>query len=129
MQKLRRGKHYVKIPTYRKSTINVPTLLYYVHMTKYNQVNCKFPRVLIMHVYILVRFHIRRRFHASLSVRVSYLGQPVMYDRQYCKNKPSHKLYHCIPEGSTRHYTLLHNPTIIYTRKNFAQACHMLNKI
>ena len=85
-------------------------------MTTYNQINCKCPRVLVMHFYRLVRFHTQRRFHASLSVRLSYSDHPIMQARDFCTNKPGHKIYFFIPTHSTRHYTLLTNPTILHTK-------------
>ena len=107
----------------------VQALLYYVHMNAYNWINFKIPRVIIMHFYRLIRFHIRRRFCTRLSVRVSNSGQPVTYTRQFCTNKTGHKIYHCMPAGYTWHYILLHNTTIIHTNKFIATACHPRKKI
>ena len=47
-----------------------------------------------------------------------------MYARQFCTNNPSHKIYCCMSERSTRHHTLLHNPTIIHTKTFSVPACH-----
>ena len=77
-----------------------------------------------MHFYILIRFHTQRHFRTSLSVRVSDSGHPVTYDRNVCTNNPGHKIYPCMPERSTRHHTLLHNPTVLQTKKFYTSACH-----
>ena len=58
-------------------TSKVRALLYYVHMTKYNQINCHCSHVLIIHFYSLIRFHTQRRICSSLSVRI--------YARKFCK--------------------------------------------
>ena len=100
-------------------------LLYYVHMTMNNQINCKWLHVLIMHICRLVKFHIQRCFCAILSLRVSDSGQPKMYVRQYCTNNPGHKLYRCMASGYTRHYLLLYNPLILRTKIFFVPACHL----
>ena len=47
-----------------------------------------------------------------------------MYARQFCTNNPSHKIYCCMSERSTRHHTLLHTDTILHTKSFFARACH-----
>ena len=39
------------------------------------------------------------------------------------------KIYHCIKARSTRHHTLVHNPTILHTKTFFAPACHLRQKI
>ena len=78
-----------------------------------------------MHFYILVRFHTRRNFCASLSISVSVSGHPVMYARQFCSNSNGNKIYPYTSTISTHHHTLLHNPTIINTETFFAPACHM----
>ena len=93
------------------------SLLYYVHTTKYNIINCNFPQVIVL-------FHTQRRFHTSLSIRVSDSGHPVTYARQFLANKPGHKIYRCILVCSTQHHTLLHNPTIIQRKTFFAPAYH-----
>ena len=67
-------------------TRKVCALIYYVHTTIFNRINCNFPRV-------LVGFHTKRRSRVSLSVRVSDLGQPVTYARQFCMNNPGNKIY------------------------------------
>ena len=82
-----------------------------------------------MHFYRIVQFHIRRRFRASLSVRVSNLGPPVTYAIKCCTNKPGRKIYRCMPTGSTQHYTLLNNPNILHTKTFFEPACHPSKKI
>ena len=94
-----------------------------------NQINYKFLRVLIMHFYILVWFHIQRHFCDSLSVRVYDPGQPVTYVRKFCTKNIGHKIYHCIPAGSTLHYILLHNPKILHAKTFFALACPPRKKI
>ena len=99
-------------------------LLYYVHITTYNWINCKYPRILIVNFYRLVWFYTRRCFCASLSVKVLNLGHPVSYVRKYCTKKTGHKIYLWIPARSTRHYTLLHNTTILHTKIFFAPFCH-----
>ena len=49
-------------------------------------------------------------------------------------NKPSQKIYCCIPARSTEHYTLLHNSAILHTKTFFArkhrprQNCHILRR-
>ena len=85
-------------------------------MTTYNKINCKCPSVLVMQCYRLIIFHTQRRFCAGLSVRVINSGHPVTYAGTFCINKPSHKIYCCIPALSTRHYTLLHNTNILLTK-------------
>ena len=100
-------------------------LLYYVHTNTYNKINCKCPSVLVMQCYRLIIFHTQRRFCAGLSVRVINSVHPVTYVGTFCINKPSHKIYCCIPALSTRHYTLLHNTKILHTKKFFARSCHL----
>ena len=98
-------------------TIKVHALLYYVHMTTYNRINCECLRV-------HVQFHTQRCFRASLSVRISDSGHPVTYDRQFCTDNPGHKTYRWMSVRSTRHHTLLHNPIILHTKTFFVPACH-----
>ena len=97
----------------------VCALLYYIHSTIYNQINWKWLPIPIMQFYRLVKFRIWRRFHASLSVRVSDTDQHVKYVRKYCKHKNSNKLYCRMTSGFTQHYMLLHNPKIIHTKTFF----------
>ena len=99
-------------------TREVCALLYYVYTNTYNIINCTCPCV-------LVRFHTRRHFHASLYVRVSDSDHPVMYTRQFCTNDPSHKIYCCMSVCSSRHNMLSHNPTIIHLKTFFAPAYHL----
>ena len=110
-------------------TRKLHALLYYVHMTMYNKMNCKFPHILIMPFYRLIWFHTRRRFHARLSVRVSDSGHPITYSRKNFTNNPGHKIYRCMPARYTWHYTLLHNPAILHTKTFFAPFCHPRKKI
>ena len=91
-------------------------LLYYVHTNTYIQINYNCPSVLIMHLYIIVWFHIQKHFGASLSFMVSDSGHPVTYTREFFMNKPGHRIYCCVSARSTRHHTLLHNTTIIHTK-------------
>ena len=107
----------------------VRVLLYYVPTTTNNKINWKHPRFPIMHCYKLVRLHIQRNFRARLCIRVSNWVQPVKYARKYLTNNPCHKLYHYIPELPTRYYTLLHNPTVVHTKKLFPPACHPRKRI
>ena len=95
----------------------VCALLYYVHTTTYNRINCNCLR-------ILVRFHTQRRFRASLYVRVSDSGHRVTSARKMCMNNTGYKLYRMMSVRSTRHHKILHNPTIIYTKIFFVPACH-----
>ena len=67
------------MPTYRRIHEKLRPLLYYVHTTTYNQINCNWTHVLIIHFYRLVWFNKQRRFHFNLSARVSYSGHPVTY--------------------------------------------------
>ena len=60
-------------------TRNFCALLYCVHVTTYNLINEKLPRVPIIHFYILLIFNIWIYFRASLSVRVSKSGQSIRY--------------------------------------------------
>ena len=53
----------------------------------FNQINCNFPRVLIMHFHRLVQFYTQRHFCASQSIKVSDSGHPVKYARTFCRNK------------------------------------------
>ena len=99
-----------------ESMRNIHVLLYYVNMTTYSPFNGKLPRVPIIHFYILIWFHIRRKICSGLSLRVFYPGHPVKCTRKYCTNKPFHTLHHYIPEHSTRHRTLLHTPNILHTK-------------
>ena len=110
-------------------TRNVRKLLYYFHITMYNIINCKCPRVPIVHFYKLVLFNIQRYFRASLSIRLSGSIQPVKCTRQYCTNNTCHKLHHYIPARSMGHRTLLHNTTIIHMKKTFVPACHLYHKM
>ena len=96
--------------------IKVRMLLYYVHITTYNQINYKFPHILIIHFSRLVQFHTWRHFCTSLSIRVSNPGHPVTYARKLCTNKAGHKIYRCMSACSTRHCTLIPNPTILHTK-------------
>ena len=82
-----------------------------------------------MNFYRLIIFHTRRCFRTSLSVRVSDSVHPVTYARNFCTNKFVHKIYRCMSALSIWHYTLLHNPMIIYTKTFFAPPCHLRNKI
>ena len=93
------------------------------------QINRKRPRITIIHFYKLAGLHIRRHFFASLSIQVSYSGQPVKCTRKYCTKNPCHKIYQCIPELPTSHYKLRHTTTIIHTKTLFLPACHLLQKI
>ena len=102
-------------------------------------INRKLPCVPIIQFYILLWFHIWRRFCASLSVRVSDSGQPVKCAIKYHTNNPCHILHRFIPEHSTHHFKLLYTPTTIhskiflrhpvtYTRKYLPrQNCHILH--
>ena len=107
-----------KCQTTDEFTIKVRALLYYVHTTTYNRINCKFLRFLIW-------CHTRRRFRASLSFRVSDSGHCVTSARNFCTNNPGHKLYRSMSVRSTRHHTLLHNPKILHTKTFFVPACHL----
>ena len=98
-------------------------------MTAYNIINYKYPCVLIVHFYRLVQFHTQRGFCASIYVKLSNSGHPVMYSRQFCINKPGQKIYLCMSTRSTRHHMLLHNPTILHTKTFFAPACQPRKKI
>ena len=84
-------------------------LLYYVHTTTYIQINFRYQRFIIVHFYRLILFHTQRCFLASLSVRVYNLGHPVMYARNFCTNKPSHKIYLYMSACSTQHHTLVND--------------------
>ena len=44
-------------------------------------------------------------------------------------NKTGHKIYPHISAHYTRHHMLLHNPTILYTKKVFTPDCHPRKKI
>ena len=44
--------------------------------------------------------------------------------KKFCTDKPGQKIYRCMSLCSTQHHTLLHNPTIIHTKKCFAPACN-----
>ena len=96
-------------------------LLYYVYSTTYNQINCNCLRVLIVYFYIIIQFHPRRRFWASLSVRVSDSDHPVMYARQFFRNKPGHNIYRCMSVRSTQHHTIIHNLTILHMQTFLCQ--------
>ena len=120
------------MPKYKHTkvfTSKLCALLYYVHMKMYIRINCNFPRVIIFHLYILVRFHTQRLFRTSLSVRVSDPGHPVVYSRQFFTNKPGHKIYLCMLVRSKQHNTLLHNPTILHTKTCFVLDSHIHQKI
>ena len=93
-------------------------------MITYNLINYKRLCVIIMHFFRIILFHVRRHFHASPSVRVFGSGQSITYSRHFCTNNTSHKIYHCMPAGSTLHYILLRNPTIIRIKTFFTPACH-----
>ena len=101
--------------------IKTCALPYYVHMTTYNQINQRRPRVTIIQFYILIWFHIQIHFHASLSVWVSSSGHTVKCTIKYITKNPFNKLHHCIPACSTWNHTLLHTPTILHMKKYFYQ--------
>ena len=82
-----------------------------------DRINYKFPRVIVMQFYRLLRFNIQKVFCNILSVMVYDSVQPVMYTRKFCKNNPGHKIYGCIPAGFTWHFILLHITTILRTKK------------
>ena len=63
-----------------------------------------------------VRFHIRRNFCASLSVRVSDSGQNIKCARKYFTNTPCCDLHHYVQARYTFHHILLHNHIIIHTK-------------
>ena len=104
-------------------------LLYYVHATKYNQINCECPRFLTIHFYILVQFHTQNCFSASLPIRVSDSGHPVTYAGKNLQTIPAHKIYRCLSERSTRHHTILNNLTILHTKTFFTPAFHRRKEI
>ena len=89
-------------------------------MTTYNRINCECLRV-------HVQFHTQRCFRDSLSSRVSDSDHHVTYAKNFCTNKPVHKIYCWISVRSTQQHTLLHNPKIIHAKTFFAPACHPLN--
>ena len=94
-----------------------------------NQINCKCPRVLIIHFYRLIRFCTRRHFYASLSARVSDSGHPIMYTRTFCTNNPGHKIYRYMSARSTQQHTLLHNPTNLHMNTFLRQPITCARKI
>ena len=97
---------------------NVCALLYYIHMTSYDQINFKFPHVLIIRFYRLVQFYTQGRFCASLSVRVSISGHPVTYVSQFCTNNTGQKYTAACqhaPHDIIRFYTILR----FYIRRHF----------
>ena len=102
------GKTRSKCECTKESTIKVCALLYHIHMTTYNFINCKCPCFLIMNFYRLVRFHIQRYFRARPSVRVSDSVHPVTYVIQFFTKNPGPKIYCRMPVGSTNNYILLH---------------------
>ena len=89
-------------------TITICALLYCVHMTTYNQINEKCPRVPIIHFCILVGSNIRGHFVSSLSVRVSDSGQLVHLNRKYVMERTCHNLQNCTPACFKWYNTLLH---------------------
>ena len=99
---------------------NFRSLPDYVHMNTNNRINRKRPRFTIIQFYILIQFYIRGRFCASLPFRISDSIQPAKCYRKYCMDKTYHKLHHCTPARSKRHYALLHTPTILHTKIVFA---------
>ena len=99
-----------------ESMINTRSLLYFFHMTTYNQINGKRQRVPVIHFYILVRFQIRIHFRTSLYIRVSGSVQTVKCAIKYHTINPCHKLHYYIPSFYTFHNTLLYKPKIIYTK-------------
>ena len=108
---------------------NVRTLLDYVHMTTYYRINGKHPWVPIIHVYIIIQFHIKRHFSARLSVRVSNSVQTIKCAIKYFINNTYHRLHHYIPERSTQHHTILHITKILHMKSFFMPACHLRRKI
>ena len=102
-------------------------MLHSYYYTKSNQL--QMPAHDRRKLYRIVWFRIWRRFHNSLSLRVSNSGQPVPYARHFCTKNTGYKIYHCLPEISTRHYILLHNPTTLHMKTFFAPACHQRKKI
>ena len=115
------------MPRYRLIQEKIRALLSFVHMTTYNIINFKFPRVLIVHFYRLLRFHTQRHFRASLSLRVFNSCHPVNYSRQFFTNNPGHKIYRCMSARSTRHHTFIHNPTILHTKTFFAPQSSLIH--
>ena len=61
------------------------SIIYYVPMNTYNIITCNCLRV-------LVKFHTKISFHASLSIRVSDSGHPVKCARQFLQPIPA-KIY------------------------------------
>ena len=91
------GNNVSKFQRTDEFTREVCLIIYYVHMTTYNIINCNCPHV-------LVQFHTRKYFRASLSVRISDSGHPVTYVRRFWTKHPCHKIYRCMSVRSTRHY-------------------------
>ena len=88
-------------------TWKVRAILYYVHMNTYNIINWNCLRV-------LVRFHTREKFRATLYIKVSDSVYPVTYAKTICTKTPGHKIYQCVSVRSTQHHTILHHPTILH---------------
>ena len=110
-----------------KSMRNARALLYYVHMTTYNQINEKLLRVPIVGFYILIWFNIQF-FCASLYVRVFDSGQAIKCARNLYKNNLS--------QTTQLHISTLHTPSYTYTysyylkyKDIFLPACCLRHKI
>ena len=98
-------------------TTKLLALLYYAHTSTYKILNCNRPIVLL-------QFYTRRCFSASLSVRATYSGHPIMYIRKCCMNDTCNKINRWISVRSIQHHTLLQNPKILHTETFFLPACH-----
>ena len=117
---------------------HIRALIFNINMTEYNKINEKQMWISIINFYIIVWFNIRRRFCASLSVRVSDSGRPVNYARKYFTKKlvttytithqnASHSIINlCIPIQFN--IWRKHLPDVACTRKYpTIQICHNIH--
>ena len=104
-----------------KSMNNIYALIYCICMNTYNILNEKRPHVPFVHFYMLVWFNSHIHFHTSLSVRVSYWGQPANWARKYCTKITRHKLHNYTPEFFTIHHTVIDTHTIQHTNIIYCQ--------
>ena len=105
--------------------IIIRAILYYVNMTTYNRINWKCPRILIMHFYWLILFHIQICFCARLYLRVTVSSHPVTYSRQFCSKNPVKNI--SLNVSTTHDIIRFHIILRFYRRRHFS--CHPVTRV
>ena len=90
-------------------TRQVHAILYFVHTTMYNIINCN-------HSLVLIRFR-KQRFSRQPICQGIWFRPPCNVCHTICTNKPVCKIYQCMTARSIRHHTLLHISMILHTKK------------